>query len=290
MNKINKYKKALFLGAIVASLSLVANTAMAATTIYASSVTGSNQLLKKDGSAITDPARTDSSKVLGAPDSLFFSLGFGGSVTIELADYVGTNLSISTYEITNGAYPLETASVEVSQNGTTWTLAGTVDNQSGAGPNPHTDTVSLSSGTCIKYVRITDTSDPAPHAANADGFDVDAISATYDETCVPPPPPCDTPDCCGGDVTVTNTNSAVVVNNVSSSSNTGNNFAGGSEGGNGGSGGDIQTTGGKVKKSNTGNGGKGGDGGSGGTVVTGNAKSKSGAVNVVNTNATRIRR
>src|SRR3989344_7511664 len=131
---------------------------------------------------------TITASALGAPDGTFFSLGFGGSITIEFANYVGTNLSISTYEITNGAYPFETANVEVSQNGSTWTSVGTADNESGAGPNPHTTDFNLASGTCIKFVRVTDTSDLAPFTNDADGFDVDAISATYDETCTPPPP------------------------------------------------------------------------------------------------------
>jgi len=189
--KTNSYlNKIIIMAAVIAMSAMLlvgVQTALAATTIYGDSIPTSSQGLRKGGSAVL-PARSITASALGAPDGTFFSLGFGGSITIEFANYVGTNLSISTYEITNGTYPFETANVEVSQNGSTWTSVGTADNENGTGPNPHTTDFSLASGTCIKFVRVTDTSDPAPFTNDADGFDVDAVSATYDETCTPPPP------------------------------------------------------------------------------------------------------
>src|SRR3989344_5996148 len=102
---------------------------------------------------------------------------------------------------------------------------------------------------------------------------------------------CDEPPCdCGGPVVVVNKNTAVVGNHVSSSADTGDNYAGGSEGGNGGDAGDIENDGGVgvISGATTGNGGRGGDGGAGGMVVTGSATSGARAINVVNTNITRV--
>jgi len=94
----------------------------------------------------------------------------------------------------------------------------------------------------------------------------------------------------GNDITVTNNNRAFVANGVGSDANSGQNAAGGADGGDGGNGGDIDAGSNKVKKSNTGNGGAGGEAGEGGWVDSGKASSKSGIVNVVNTNLTRVRR
>src|SRR3989344_7012733 len=89
---------------------------------------------------------------------------------------------------------------------------------------------------------------------------------------------------------VFNSNTAVVGNDVSSRADTGDNYAGGSEGGNGGDAGDIENDGGVgvINGGTTGNGGRGGDGDAGGIVVTGSATSGARAINVVNTNITRV--
>ena len=94
-----------------------------------------------------------------------------------------------------------------------------------------------------------------------------------------------------GDVTVRNQNRAFVGNLVVADADTGDNWAGGARGGNGGNAGDIDNyEGDDVDDSTTGNGGHGGAGGEGGTVYTGYALADAGAVNVVNTNLTRVRR
>ena len=104
---------------------------------------------------------------------------------------------------------------------------------------------------------------------------------------------CDEPPCdCGGPVVIKNSNEAIIGNHVSSRADTGDNYAGGSEGGNGGDAGDIENDGGVgvISGATTGNGGRGGDGGMGGTVLSGNATAGAEAVNVVNTNLTRVGR
>jgi len=151
---------------------------------WANSVVTSDQGLKKNGAAITDPNRTDDEKVLGVEDWVvngstgFFSLGFGGSVTVEFDNFVPNVLGndIAVYEATNGTYPAETAKVEVSQNGTDWEEVGTASNLNvDRISNFDFDSTGLA---WIKFVRVTDTSNPALHVNDADGFDVDAISAT----------------------------------------------------------------------------------------------------------------
>jgi len=90
---------------------------------------------------------------------------------------------------------------------------------------------------------------------------------------------------------VFNSNSAIVGNQVSSSANTGSNYAGGADTGNGGSAGDITNNGGDADDNTTGRGGNGGNisgDNSGGTVYTGSATSGAGAMNVVNSNVTRV--
>lgn len=266
-----------------------AGTAFASTTEYASSVVSATQGTRADGSAVL-PANSSTTNALGAPDGKFYSLGFGGSITLEFPHYVGSNLAISAYEITNGTYPLETATVQVSQNGTTWTNVGTATNQSGSGPNPHTTSFNLPAGTCIRYVRLTDTSNKALFEASANGFDLDAVGATYDATCTPPQPPTPTP----GNVNVTLSNVSYVHSDTIAKASTGWNFADGSMGGLGGAGGSASNSGANNSTSTAGNtimggnGGTGGAGSAGGTVLTGAANSLSRTVHTINQNLIRI--
>ncbi len=89
---------------------------------------------------------------------------------------------------------------------------------------------------------------------------------------------------------VANHNDARVASRVLSQADTGNNAADGSYAGKGGSGGDISNGGEDVDTAATGDGGDGGTGGPGGYVSTGRSVSRSGAVNVINTNVTRLLR
>ncbi|HMQ01875.1 MAG TPA: hypothetical protein PKD79_02270 [Candidatus Doudnabacteria bacterium] len=157
---------------------------------WASAVVSNSQGKRKNGSNVLEE-RSDPNLATGPADwvpgtgSNFYSLGFGGSIVVSFSGYVidvdGPDLSI--HEATNGTYPLETASVEVSQDGATWYLAGTADN------TPGDKVTYLDFGhtglSWIKYVKVTDTSNAALFEATADGFDLDAVDATY-EDCEPP--------------------------------------------------------------------------------------------------------
>jgi hypothetical protein len=156
---------------------------------YAASATGTFGT-KKNNTAV-DTNRTILTNVEGAPENVinppsFVSLGFGGSVTAEFATPVGNGAGndIVIYEVTGGraSYPEESALVEVSADGVSWFAIGTASSE----PGPGTDGVTefdISSAPFapnqISFVRLTDTTDPAPHIATADGFDLDAVGALY---------------------------------------------------------------------------------------------------------------
>ena len=140
---------------------------------YAAAVAGAAQGLRRDGSAV-DAIRSDTTAALGAPDvgdGTFFSLGFGGSITLQFVTPVpvGSGATIVVSETTNGPYPLEMASVSVSQDGGSFTEVGIVNNVG-------TNSVSVAGISFpIQYVRVTDTSNSTLFPSNADGFDVNAV-------------------------------------------------------------------------------------------------------------------
>lgn len=152
---------------------------------WADEVISSTQGTRKDGSAVL-ANRTNPDNALGTPDGNgnagtgFFSLGVDGVITVKFDKYVenvdGDDLSF--HEITNGrdSYPEEKASVEVSQNGVDWETIGTVSSTAVNGV-AYLDFDSTG-WSWIQYVRITDTTDFALHANDADGYDLDAVDAT----------------------------------------------------------------------------------------------------------------
>lgn len=165
---------------------------------WAANVVSHNQGKRKDGGDVL-AGRSNPNLATGAADwtsggsTGFYSLGFGGEIILEFSGYVwnvdgvdGNDLSI--HEATNGTYPLESVTVEVSQDGTNWELAGIADNTPG-------DKVTYldfdSTGfDWIKFVKITDTTPAGPHADDADGFDLDAVDATTESCDLPPVEPC----------------------------------------------------------------------------------------------------
>jgi hypothetical protein len=143
------------------------------------------------GGPITDSARTDPAKALGAPDNTFYSLGFvsDGDGWIELGFgypiYNGLNSDIRTIEITWGnrlAYPEETADVYVwPKGGTDWVYAGSVSNHDNSDGSSY---VAIPEGiTYVEKVKLVDTTSkdnfPPTQYPTADGFDLDAVGAHY---------------------------------------------------------------------------------------------------------------
>ena len=126
------------------------------------------------------------SLALGAPDSSylvanFYSLGFGGCIELEFADFVGGTLTV--YETTwhhfdGDTYPKESADISVSANGSDWTYLGEANNDGQSWSNTPIPNVFILEE-CIKYVRICDTSDPSLFGSGANAFDIDAIEGQY---------------------------------------------------------------------------------------------------------------
>lgn len=151
---------------------------------YAASVVSSSQANRKNGTAVL-AARSDPSKALGAPQSggtpydnpvvanSFYSLGFGGSVTLGFTNYIvnGPGPDIRVFEVTGGtSYPDEYVKVEASQDNVNWTLLS-------AAALRDAD-IDLGVLGWARYVRLTDVSDPALFEPEADGYDLDAVRAT----------------------------------------------------------------------------------------------------------------
>lgn len=248
-----------------------------AATDYASTVESYTPGTQKNGSPVA-VNRSDPSEALGVPDGTFVSLGYDGELILGFPTAMSGNLMVSVFETTNAPYPLETAQVAVSNSSTgPWTVVGTADNTASS--------TSLAVGQCYQYVRLIDTTDETLHNATSDGFDVDAVEATYDtEGCGVEPEP-QPQDGGQGDVIINSGSNAVVINETSAEASTGGNYAGGSTGGNGGAGGGISGDGGSqdVNNATLGSGGNGGNGGAGGLVTTGDATANASTSNIVNT-------
>lgn len=149
---------------------------------WASEVIDSHQGLRKDGNAVLTE-RSNPASALGAPDSPqpdinFFSLGFGGWVTLGFGSpiYNGPGDDIVTEEVTWGGYPLESADVFGMQDGMPY-FAGEVTNNYGTDGTDYADLPAPK--TVFDSVTFVDTTDPSVHGNNADGYDLDAVGACY---------------------------------------------------------------------------------------------------------------
>lgn len=157
---------------------------------WATMVVDSNQALLKN----TNPVATERSiptnalvadYVSGGATS-FFSLGFGGDLTVGFDCGVvnGEGDDLRIYEATNGSYPIESAEVYASMDGADWTLLGYANNTTAdpTAPNGERRISSFDLGDLpyATYVWIVDVSIPDPFEATADAFDVDGVQALQD--------------------------------------------------------------------------------------------------------------
>lgn len=140
---------------------------------WADKVISYQQGLTKNGQPVP-PIRSNPASTLGVAendtmDSHFYSLGFGGKITLGFKN--GIKDGVVAVEATNPNYPQEKAKIEVSPDKKHWFTAGTVI-QDGQVNIPRR-------AGCIHYVRITDVSDAAimPDGI-ADGYDVDGVKGT----------------------------------------------------------------------------------------------------------------
>ena len=156
---------------------------------YADSATGT--FGNKKNNTPVDANRKILANVSGAPTNVvtppsFVSLGFGGTVTAHFDSPVGDGAGndIVIYEVTSGraSYPEEKALVEVSADGVSWFAIGTASSEPGLSTDGITEfdiSAHPFAPSQVSHVRLTDTSNPGPHTATADGFDLDAVGALY---------------------------------------------------------------------------------------------------------------
>lgn len=148
---------------------------------WADQVEAYNQGLRKDGTPVL-PARANPANSLGAPNNTFVSLGYGGEliVRLEIPYYNGKNGEAIVVETSGGNPPfvLERATVEVSGSSAgPWVSVGIASNQEGGNPlrtEIPLDAV-LGLPPIVRYIRIVDITNPAPHNDSSDGYDVNAV-------------------------------------------------------------------------------------------------------------------
>jgi len=114
------------------------------------------------------------------PGNTFFSLGFGGSITLGFENPICNpdgGADIDVIEITLEPYPLETVEVYVSNDGVNFVLAGQIS-KDGSVSMPASVTVA-------HYVMLVDVTNPASFVNDptADGYDVDGVSARTTSGC-----------------------------------------------------------------------------------------------------------
>lgn len=242
---------------------------------YAATVESATLGTQKDGDPV-GPGRDDPNEALGASDGTFVSLGYGGELVLGFPLSMQGNLMVTVTETTQQPHPLEEAQIAVSNSPTgPWTVVGTADNTQA--------TTSLMVAQCFQYVRIIDQTDGTPHDADSDGFDLDAVEATYDQECETPEDP-EEPLGDHGNVLIRSESHAYVFNHTNARAETGKNTAGGSRGGNAGNGGGIFSNGQAqdIEGVTTGAGGNGGLASDGGLITTGNATATARTSNLVN--------
>ncbi|MBU1092299.1 hypothetical protein KJ836_01320 [Patescibacteria group bacterium] len=162
---------------------------------FASSVESADQGTNKNGTPVL-AERSHPETTLGAPqstggadsagipvDEWFYSLGFpieqqSASIVLKFDSPIlnGAGDDLMVFEVTYGtAYPMEEADIEVSVDGTSWLMAGTVSRDG---------TVALPGDMPLaNYVRVTDVSNKSGFEATADGYDLDAVMALYPGLC-----------------------------------------------------------------------------------------------------------
>lgn len=267
-----------------AMLLLFSATTVFAATDAAATNESFTQGLQKDGGAVALD-RSDPTNALGVPDGDFVSLGYGGTLIVGFNQNMSGNLLLTVQEVTGGSYPLETADVWVSTEPSgPWTYVGEATNDNGEGDEASSFVVNQ----CYQYVRLVDTTDSTLHSNSSDGFDVDAFTAEFDETCPEEPEP---PIHYGPAKAYISLHSgSMIINETETAANTGGNMADGSYGGSAGSGGDIENYSGSqdIEDATTGNGGSGGNAGLGGAVQTGDATAVTSVTNQANTNIVRL--
>lgn len=180
--------------AVACAAAFTAAGSASAAVVYASNVVAANSAgLTVSGSAI-DNDRLVAAAALGSPDAStaaslgFYSLGFGGSLTLSFSSLFGPGTA-TFHEATGGnTYPSESVDVFVFDLATSsFEFAGVADNQNGPSQLSFSGLCSIG----CSQLRLVDTSSPGDFTALplADGYDVDAVSVTTFGEPMPVPEP-----------------------------------------------------------------------------------------------------
>lgn len=157
---------------------------------WAVDVKSFTQGTRKDGTPVI-PTRSDPNLALGAAQTTgaatdvnptgFFSLGFGGQIVLHFPNGIddGPGVDIRIYEATGlNNYPAEKVKVEVSPDGLDWTTITVTPSMI---TYDGTIAIDLNGISIARYVRLTDTSNPADFSSipDADGYDLDAVESIH---------------------------------------------------------------------------------------------------------------
>jgi len=158
---------------------------------YATQVIAYKQGKLVGGGPITDPARTDPIRALGAPDGAFYSLGFvsvgDGYIVLGFGYpiYNGPNPDVRTVEITWGnrmSYPREAAKVYAIVGSMEYYL-GTVTNHDDPNGISYVSFDAVPPGVYIDAIKLVDDTYkldfPVASHPTADGYDLDAVGVRY---------------------------------------------------------------------------------------------------------------
>lgn len=146
--------------AIAAVLATAGTVAANAAVVYPTSVVSANQ----NGTPVA-PDRSVTANALGATDGAFYSLGFGGAITLDFGRLVGGAGTITEVTYNPRGY-LEFARLFTSLDGITFTALSTSFNALAiAGQD-------LFAATPFRYLKLVDAS---PYRAGRDGFDLDSV-------------------------------------------------------------------------------------------------------------------
>jgi len=163
------------------ALTVTFEVIQAPTLCFGESVTDYSPGFKKDGSSLP-ASRSNPERALGMPmendNYNYVSLGFGGSIVIELGcevmDMEGNDLLIVETGFNDLGQPCETypekAMIEASLDGENWSVIATEICRDGE--------VDLANGglSSARFIRVTDMSNPADFTDGAaDGYDLDGI-------------------------------------------------------------------------------------------------------------------
>lgn len=110
--------------------------------------------------------RSLGANALGATDGLFYSLGFGGSITLDFGQKVGGKGILTEVTYRTAGYR-EYADLFTSLDGMSWTPLATAYNAVAVNGQE------IVASTAFRYLKLVDTS---PVRAGRDGFDLDSVA------------------------------------------------------------------------------------------------------------------